>query len=57
MIIRVECTIIEDDETFVLELEGPDKDVSELEEMVIESLGFTAEEVRLKITEVPGTLR
>jgi hypothetical protein len=56
MIIRVECTIIEDDETFVLELEGPDKDVSELEEMVIESLGFTAEEVRLKITEVPGTL-
>lgn len=56
MIIRVECTIIEDNDTFIIEMEGPEADPAELEASVIESLGLVASEVKIKITEMPGTL-
>jgi hypothetical protein len=56
MIIRVECTIIEDDDTFIIEMEGPEADPAQLEASVMESLGLVADEVRIKITEVPGTI-
>lgn len=56
MIIRVECTLIEEDDTFIIEMEGPEADTSDLEAIVIESLGLVADKIRIKITEVPGTI-
>ena len=56
MIIRVECTLIEEDDTFIIEMEGPEADTSDLEAIVIESLGLVADKIRIKITEVPRTI-
>lgn len=56
MKILVECTIVETGEYYAFELEGPENDVEDLEESVRESMGVTAGEVVILITEIPTTL-